>query len=397
MDEELTTEAENPRTRNIDHLPAADIMALMQAEDAGVAEAVGRENGAIGRAVVAIAERLRTGGRLIYLGAGTSGRLGVLDAAECPPTFGTPPERVRGLIAGGMAALERSIEGAEDRPALAEADVEQAGVGEGDVLVAISASGRTPYTLAGLRRARERGAFTVALCCNRNAPLSEAAHLRITPVVGPEVLAGSTRLKAGTATKLVLNRLSTGAMILLGHTSGNLMAGVQTACAKLQRRARNILRQRAGVDEAEAGRLLALHDDNVQAALRAVLPVYHLMEEPDWLCVQTQESHAPPSLAEEGFVHLSLAEQVAASANRHHADSPALVALEIDPRRLACELRFEESRGHGVFPHLYGPLSIEAVRCCRNLSRDAAGRWSFPDPSHEHPQSHEQPSSPPPC
>src|SRR5687768_11135511 len=201
----IPTEARNPASEQIDSLSPLEIVRLMNAEDAGVAAAVGREAEAIARAIEVIAERLRAGGRLIYIGAGTSGRLGVLDAAECPPTFSTPPELVVGLIAGGDGALRRAVEGAEDRPESAVEDLRRIGLQAKDVLVGIASSGRTPYVIGGLNYARQVGAFAIGFTCNDGSALAGASDLMITPVVGPEVISGSTRLKAGTATKMVLN------------------------------------------------------------------------------------------------------------------------------------------------------------------------------------------------
>jgi N-acetylmuramic acid 6-phosphate etherase len=219
----LQTEARNPASTNLDELTPLELVRLMNAEDARVIPAVASQAEAIARAVEVIADRLRRGGRLVYLGAGTSGRLGVLDAAECPPTFSSPPGQVVGVIAGGPAALTRAVEGAEDHPEYAERDLDAIGLSAADVLVGIATSGRTPYVQGGLRHARGLGAYTIGLSCNPDSDLLPLVDLAITPVVGPEVLTGSTRLKAGTATKLVLNLLSTGAMVALGKTYGNLM------------------------------------------------------------------------------------------------------------------------------------------------------------------------------
>lgn len=251
-----TTEARNPRSVAIDTLSALQIVQLMNAEDAQVAPAVGREAEAIARAIEVIARRLREGGRLIYLGAGTSGRLGVLDAAECPPTFSTPPEMVVGLIAGGPAALTRAIEGAEDHPEAAVADLTRIDLSRRDVLVGIATSGQTPYVLGGMRYARQVRAFTIGLACNEGSALAQVADLMITPVVGPEVISGSTRLKAGTATKMVLNMLTTGAMVLLGKTYGNLMVDLRATNAKLVRRTRRIVCELTGLSEPQAEELL---------------------------------------------------------------------------------------------------------------------------------------------
>jgi N-acetylmuramic acid 6-phosphate etherase len=243
----------------------------MNAEDSRVAEAIAGEAEAIAQAVEVVAGRLRRGGRLIYLGAGTSGRLGVLDAAECPPTFNSPPEQVVGLIAGGPSALVRAVEGAEDRREAAAADLQAVNLNGNDVVLGIATSGRTPYVLAGLEHARRRGAFTIGLSCNRDAELASHADLTIAPVVGPEVLSGSTRLKAGTATKMVLNMITTGAMVLLGKTYGNLMVDLRATNRKLRERSRRIVSALAGLSPAEADRLLARCDGEVKTAVVAHL------------------------------------------------------------------------------------------------------------------------------
>jgi N-acetylmuramic acid 6-phosphate etherase len=272
----LTTEARNPNSQCIDELSPIDIVRLMNTEDAKVAAAVGREADAIARAVDVIAERLRGGGRLIYIGAGTSGRLGVLDAAECPPTFSTPPELVVGLIAGGYSALTRAVEGAEDRPETAVADLQAISLAAGDVLVGIATSGRTPYVIGGLRYARGIGAFTIGFSCNESSELAGECDLAITPVVGPEVISGSTRLKAGTATKLVLNMLTTGVMVRLGKTYGNLMVDLRATNSKLLARSRRIVSELTGVSESEAEALLLRCGGELKTAVvshsRRVLP-----------------------------------------------------------------------------------------------------------------------------
>ena len=232
----LQTEARNPESADLDALSARQFVRLVLAEDAKVVPAVAAQADAIARGIEAIADRLRSGGRLVYIGAGTSGRLGVLDASECPPTFNSPPELVVGVIAGGPAALTRAIEGAEDRPELAAADLDAIHLSAADVLVGIATSGRTPYVLAAVEHARRVGAFTIGFSCNPGSELEARVDLPITPVVGPEVLSGSTRLKAGTATKLVLNMLSTGAMVRLGKTYGNRLLDVPATTEKLRAR-----------------------------------------------------------------------------------------------------------------------------------------------------------------
>ena len=267
----LETEKRNPATDAIDRMSALEIARAMNAEDATVAGAVGRELPQIAAAIEGITARLRQGGRLVYMGAGTSGRLGVLDASECPPTFSTPPELVVGWIAGGPEALTRSIEGAEDSTEAGRADAEQRGITGADVLVGIAASGRTPYVLGAVAYAKEQGALTVGLACNSGTPLAKAVDIMIAPVVGPEVIGGSTRLKAGTAQKMVLNMLSTGTMILLGKTYGNLMVDVQPTNGKLRRRAVAIVAQATGLTDMEAETLLRASHDEVKTAIVAAL------------------------------------------------------------------------------------------------------------------------------
>jgi N-acetylmuramic acid 6-phosphate etherase len=263
----LTTEAVNPASARIDELDAAAIVAVMNAEDALVAAAVARESAAIARAIDVIADRFRRGGRLVYIGAGTSGRLGVLDASECPPTFGTPPEMVVGLIAGGPQALTRAVEGAEDSRELAAANLAAIGLSAADVLVGIATSGRTPYVLGGLAHARAVGAFAIGFACNDNSELEPLTDLMIVPRVGPEIVTGSTRLKAGTATKMVLNMLTTGAMIRIGKTYGNLMVDLRATNTKLVARTRRIVTLLTGASEEEAERLVAAADGELKTAV----------------------------------------------------------------------------------------------------------------------------------
>lgn len=264
------TEARNPASENIDTLSPLEIVRLMNAEDARVAQAVGREAESIARAIEVLAERMRRGGRLVYLGAGTSGRLGVLDASECPPSFSTPPELVVGLIAGGYGALTKAVEGAEDRPELAIEDLQKINLSAADVIVGIATSGRTPYVMSGLKHARGLGAFTIGLACNDGSALAEVADLMITPIVGPEVLSGSTRLKAGTATKLVLNMLTTGTMVQLGKTYGNLMVDLKATNSKLVARARRMVATLTGLSEQEAEEQLARCDGELKTAIVAL-------------------------------------------------------------------------------------------------------------------------------
>jgi len=267
--EALATEQANPRTAHLDRMSPLEIVEAMNAEDATIASAVAAEAPSIAEAIAAIAERLRNGGRLIYAGAGTSGRLGALDAVECPPTFGIAPDRIIGCIAGGSFALDQAAEDFEDDAEAGRADIERLRVTALDAVVGITASGRTPYALGAIACAREQGALTIGLAGNRDAPISRQVEIVIAPAVGPEVLAGSTRLKAGTAQKMVLNMLSTGVMVLLGKTYGNLMVDVRATNAKLQARAVAILRQVTGLDEARATALLGDCGGDVKAAIVA--------------------------------------------------------------------------------------------------------------------------------
>ena len=267
MLEHLTTESRNPASEGVDALSALEIVRLINLEDAKVAAAVADESDAIAQAIDVIADRLARGGRLIYVGAGTSGRLGILDAVECPPTFNTNPSQVVGLIAGGPRALTSAVEGAEDQPALAIDDLQGLRLTNVDVVVGIATSGRTPYVLGGLEYARSIGAFAVGLSCNRDPELATRSDLTITPVVGPEVVSGSTRMKAGTATKMVLNTLTTGAMIRLGKTYGNLMVDLRATNSKLADRARRIVRAITQLSEHESEKLLRNCGGEVKTAI----------------------------------------------------------------------------------------------------------------------------------
>ena len=261
------TEQENPRTAQISSLPAAEILRLMNEEDARVADAVAQVLPEVARAVDGIVARLDLGGRLFYLGTGTSGRLGVLDAAECAPTFGVSPEMVQGIVAGGYDACYRAVEASEDDAAAGARDLKARGLTKQDVLVGIAASGRTPYTLGAVEQARKLGAFTVGLTCVPGSLITKAAEISIVPVVGPEVIAGSTRLKAGTAQKLVLNMISTATMIRLGYVTGNRMTNVQTRNVKLRARAERILAAEAGLNDQRAREILDSADGNLPVAL----------------------------------------------------------------------------------------------------------------------------------
>lgn len=263
----LVSETRNPRTTDIDLLSAFDLATRINTEDKTVAHAVEAELPAIGKAIESIVAAFRRGGRLIYIGAGTSGRLGVLDASECPPTFSVPPEMVVGLIAGGDVALRTSVEGAEDDRDQGGNDLHEIDLCAKDVVVGIAVSGRTPYVIGALETARELGAGAIALTCNPDSEMSRIAELTIAPVVGPEVLTGSTRLKSGTAQKLVLNMLSTGAMIQIGKSYENLMVDVAVSNRKLATRAIGIICETTGVTEPEAETLLGASGNDVKLAI----------------------------------------------------------------------------------------------------------------------------------
>jgi N-acetylmuramic acid 6-phosphate etherase len=267
MLERLLTEQTNPESRNLDQLSMVRLLEIMNAADAQVAAAVAQEIPRIAAAAEAITAALERGGSLIYIGAGTSGRLGVLDAAECPPTFGVLPEVVRGVMAGGQKALSHSLEGVEDDPGAGARDLETAGFVAGDALVGISASGRTPYVLGAIARARELNAVTCGISCVRDSDLSLAVQYPIEPIPGPEILTGSTRLRAGTATKLILNMISTAVMVKLGHVYGNLMVNVQPTNQKLEDRARRIIQEATGVTYAQAAELLDSAGRSVRVAI----------------------------------------------------------------------------------------------------------------------------------
>ena len=267
MLEHLLTEQANPASEGIDALPTEQVLSIINNEDRKVADAVARELPPITRAVEAIVYAFEKGGRLFYIGAGTSGRLGVLDAAECPPTFNVPPDTVQGIIAGGEVAVSRATETTEDDPSIGARDLAGRGFVENDVLVGIAASGRTPYVLGAIAEANRMGAFTIGISCTPDSELSRAVKLPITLLVGPEIVAGSTRMKAGTATKMVLNMLTTASFIRLGYVFGNLMVNVQPKNSKLADRARRIIAMAAGVSYEQAGELLAAAGNTVRTAI----------------------------------------------------------------------------------------------------------------------------------
>ncbi|MFZ3498530.1 N-acetylmuramic acid 6-phosphate etherase [Streptomyces sp. 5.8] len=267
----LTTEAFRPELAEIDQLPTLEIARLMNAEDATVPAAVAGELETIAAAIDGIAERMARGGRLIYAGAGTAGRMGVLDASECPPTFNTDPSEVVGLIAGGPSAMVKAVEGAEDSKELAAEDLTALALTAEDTVIGISASGRTPYAIGAVEFARDRGALTVGLSCNAGSALAAAADHGIEVVVGPELLTGSTRLKAGTAQKLVLNLISTLTMIRLGKTYGNLMVDMRSSNEKLRARARRIVSLATGAPDAEIEAALTASDGEVKQAILVIL------------------------------------------------------------------------------------------------------------------------------
>ncbi len=265
--EGVSTEGVNPRTADIDELSPTEILRRINAEDATVARAVAREIDAIAAVTERVIAAFEAGGRLIYVGAGTSGRLGALDAAECPPTYSSDPCQVQALLAGGPAAMTSSVEAAEDNTEAGARDVDRLDVDGRDVVLGIAASGRTPYVVGALCRAGERGARTAALVGNRQGTVADAAELVIAPDTGAEVVAGSTRMKAGTAQKLVLNMISTTAMIRTGHTYRNLMVDLRASNSKLRTRARRIVGEATGVDPDTAARALAEADGEVKTAI----------------------------------------------------------------------------------------------------------------------------------
>lgn len=263
----LTTEQNNPESVAIDQMDPIQIAMLMNREDLKVVAAVERVLPEIARAIETVTERVQAGGRLIYIGAGTSGRLGVLDASECPPTFNTPPALVVGLIAGGHRALTNAIEGAEDNRQAGEEDLRGVELDAKDVVCGIATSGRTPYVLGGLAYAQSLGAATLGVTCNEVSELTEVSDVLIAPVVGPEILSGSTRLKAGTATKMVLNMISTGTMIRIGKTYGNWMVDLRATNVKLKDRSIRIVSGITGLDRQRAESLLARCDGEVKTAI----------------------------------------------------------------------------------------------------------------------------------
>jgi N-acetylmuramic acid 6-phosphate etherase len=267
MLENLLTEQPNPASESIDALPTGEMLRIINAEDQKVAAAVTAEIPAITRAVDTIVSAMQHGGRLFYIGAGTSGRLGVLDASECPPTFSVAAELVQGIMAGGETALAHATETTEDDPAIGARDLVQRGFGPRDVLVGIAASGRTPYVLGAVAEARRLGARTISITCTPDSELACAVDISIAPLAGPEIVAGSTRMKAGTATKLVLNMLSTAAFIRLGYVYGNLMVNVQPKNSKLIDRARRIIARATGTTYEQAGDLLVAAGNSVRTAI----------------------------------------------------------------------------------------------------------------------------------
>lgn len=267
----LISEQRNTASANLDTLSSLELVTLFNNEDTKVTQAIHSELPQIANAIDCIADAFLKGGRLIYIGAGTSGRLGVLDASECPPTFGVSAEQVQGIIAGGSKAMFTAQEGAEDNTEAAENDLTAIGLSATDVVVGIAASGRTPYVIGALEYANQLGCNTVAIVCNSDSPIGRLAHIAITPIVGPEVLTGSSRMKAGTAQKLILNMLSTGAMIKTGKVYLNLMVDVKASNEKLITRSENIVMEVTGVDRTDAKQLLQQADHHVKNAILIAL------------------------------------------------------------------------------------------------------------------------------
>lgn len=269
--DKLATEARNPRTMHLDEMSPRELVEVMNSEDTKVAGAVHEVLDDVAVAVEWARDALQAGGRIVYFGAGTSGRLGMLDAVECPPTFGVSPDVVVGLIAGGEKAFVRAVEGAEDSLTLCAEELDALHLEPRDLAVGIAASGRTPYVIGGLKHAHELGCRTVAIACNKGSDIGKVADLAIEPCCGPEVLTGSTRLKAGTAQKMVLNMISTGAMVGCGKAYENLMVDVQQSNEKLEVRAQNIVMTATGCERAEAGRALAEAKGSAKCAIVAIL------------------------------------------------------------------------------------------------------------------------------
>jgi N-acetylmuramic acid 6-phosphate etherase len=269
MDDILQTESLNPNSQNLDCLSTLQMVQIINAEDARIAPAVQKVLPQVAAAIDAIAERMARGGRLVYIGSGTSGRLGVLDASECPPTFSVSPDKVVGIIAGGDTALRHSIEAAEDSPERGAQDLQMLNISPMDSVVGITASGSTPYVQGGLHFAQQQGALTVGIACNDPAPISKVSQVSILVLVGAEVISGSTRMKAGTAQKMVLNMLSTGVMIRLGKTYGNLMIDLKASNTKLRSRAIRLVQQLCPLDLDQAQRLLEDCDWEVKTAIAA--------------------------------------------------------------------------------------------------------------------------------
>lgn len=274
----MVTENRNPKSDNIDQCSTLEILTIINNEDKQVALAVEKQLANIANAVDAISQAFLNNGRLIYLGAGTSGRLGILDASECPPTYGTPPEQVIGLIAGGKPAIFKAVENAEDKPELAINDLTDIQFSANDILVGIAASGRTPYVIGGMQYAKSLGATVISLCCNAKAPMIDLADIAITPIVGPEVITGSSRMKAGTAQKLVLNMLTTASMIKIGKVYGNLMVDVEATNAKLIERQIAIVMQATQCDRQTAILALQQSEQHCKTAILMILADVDVIE-----------------------------------------------------------------------------------------------------------------------
>lgn len=275
---DMMTENQNPNSEHIDQCSTLEILSIINNEDKQVALAVEKQLANIANAVDAISHAFLNNGRLIYIGAGTSGRLGILDASECPPTYGTPPQQVIGLIAGGKPAIFKAVENAEDKPELAVTDLTDIQFSANDILVGIAASGRTPYVIGGMQYAKSLGATVISLCCNANAPMIDLADIAITPIVGPEVITGSSRMKAGTAQKLVLNMLTTASMIKIGKVYGNLMVDVEATNAKLIERQIAIVRQATQSDRQTAISALQQSEQHCKTAILMILADLDVIE-----------------------------------------------------------------------------------------------------------------------
>jgi N-acetylmuramic acid 6-phosphate etherase len=348
----LQTEARNPASERLDELTSIEIVELMGRDDASIAPAVLAQKFAISQAIDLLTDRLARGGRLIYVGAGTSGRLGVLDASECPPTFQTNPEQIIGLIAGGRGAMFQAVEGAEDSMKLGQIDLEAVHLTANDVVCGIATSGRTPYVIGAVRYARSLGSYCIGLVCTSESELASEVDLCIAPIVGPEILTGSTRLKAGTATKMVLNMLTTGTMVRIGKTFGNLMVDLKATNTKLVARANRIVRTITGIDTKVAEELLKQTNGEVKTAIVAQLG--NIAPEKARLKLVEHGGRIKPTLADVGTI------QVSTSTAQRIERSDLVIGIDGGGTTTICLLAKADS-GEVLGRGVAGPSNIQAV------------------------------------